>query len=422
MRDAAAQAARPTASRTSSRWSRSTAPARWRTSRATSPASTAREQPDYLHPTLEPILKETYGVIIYQEQVMQIAQVLAGYSARRRRPAAPRHGQEDQGGDGRAARHVRRGRRRARRRRRRRPSTIFDQVAKFAGYGFNKSHAAAYALVAYQTAYLKANYPVEFLAALDDARPVGNTDKLNVFRQELDRLGIKLLPPDINRSQPKFSVEFPQGAERGAIRYALAAVKGVGVAAMEARGRRARARRAVQGPVRLRAAHRHEAGQQAPAREPGQGRRLRLRSSPTGPAPLPRSRRCCVSPPRPPTSAPATRATCSAAVPAPRLTLPNIPDWPLHEKLQNEFEAIGFYLSAHPLDAYAKALKRLGAIRSSELPGRLAAGPSRITGSWWPPIRRRRNAIPSARPASPVPRGSARRAPSSRPQATMPGS
>ena len=112
-----------------------------------------QEQPDYLHPTLEPILKETYGVMIYQEQVMQIAQVLAGYSLGERRPAAPRHGQEDQVGDGRAADSssstgaVGAGRR---------PSAsaeqIFDLVDKFAGYGFNKSHAAAYALVAYQTA------------------------------------------------------------------------------------------------------------------------------------------------------------------------------------------------------------------------------------------------------------------------------
>ena len=102
-------------------------------------------------------------------------------------------------------------------------------MAKFAGYGFNKSHAAAYALVAYQTAYLKANYPVEFLAALMTL-DLGNTDKLNVFRGECDRLGIKLLPPDINRSAvTSRSRATPQGM---AIRYALAAVKGVGAQAM----------------------------------------------------------------------------------------------------------------------------------------------------------------------------------------------
>src|SRR5205807_4697581 len=113
---------------------------------------------------------------------------------------------------------------------------IFDQMAKFGGYGFNKSHAAAYAVVAYQTAYLKANYPVEFLAALMTL-DLGNTDKLNVFRLELARLGIRLLPPDINRSEVTFAVEPEspapaggggQGGGKPAIRYALAAVKGVG--------------------------------------------------------------------------------------------------------------------------------------------------------------------------------------------------
>src|SRR5690606_17311806 len=108
---------------------------------------------------------------------------------------------------------------------------VFDQVAKFAGYGFNKSHAAAYALVAYQTAYLKANYPVEFFAA-SMSLDLSNTDKLNTFRQELDRLRIRLLPPDVNRSQVEFSVE-PDRGGKGAVRYALAGLKGVGIPAMQ---------------------------------------------------------------------------------------------------------------------------------------------------------------------------------------------
>ena len=107
---------------------------------------------------------------------------------------------------------------------------IFDQIDKFAGYGFNKSHAAAYALVAYQTAYLKANYPVEFFAAAMNFE-LGDTDKLNVFRQELVRNRIALLPPDINRSYPVFAVEDVDG--KASIRYALAAIKGVGMAAMQ---------------------------------------------------------------------------------------------------------------------------------------------------------------------------------------------
>ena len=188
------------------------------------------EQPDYLHPLLEPILKETFGIMIYQEQVMQIAQVLAGYSlgaadllrrAMGKKIQSEMDAQRQQFVAGAVERGV--GRPRA--------ELIFDQMAKFAGYGFNKSHAAAYALVAYQTAYLKANHPVEFMAA-SMTLDLGNTDKLAHFRPELDRLGIKLLPPDINRSEVTFAVEADPKTGSPAIRYALAAVKGVGAQAM----------------------------------------------------------------------------------------------------------------------------------------------------------------------------------------------
>jgi DNA polymerase III alpha subunit len=163
------------------------------------------EKPDYLHPKIEGILKETHGIMIYQEQVMQIAQVLAGYTlggadllrrAMGKKIQSEMDAQRKSFVDGAVARGVVPGK----------AEQIFDQMAKFAGYGFNKSHAAAYGLVAYQTAYLKANYPVEFLAA-SMTLDLGNTDKLNHFRQELSRLGIALLPPDINRSDVAFSVE-----------------------------------------------------------------------------------------------------------------------------------------------------------------------------------------------------------------------
>src|SRR5271169_4816627 len=163
------------------------------------------EAPDYLHPTLEPILNATYGVMTYQEQVMQIAQVLAGYTlggadllrrAMGKKIQSEMDAQRQQFVEGATARGVERGR----------AELIFDQMAKFAGYGFNKSHAAAYALVAYQTAYLKANHPVEFMAA-SMTLDMGNTDKLNQFRAELGRLGVALLPPDINHSEVDFAVE-----------------------------------------------------------------------------------------------------------------------------------------------------------------------------------------------------------------------
>jgi DNA polymerase-3 subunit alpha len=191
-----------------------------------------KEQPDYLHPDLEEILKETFGVMIYQEQVMQIAQVLSGFSlgsadllrrAMGKKIKSEMEAQRNAFIDGAVARGVDRNQ----------AGQIFDQVDKFAGYGFNKSHAAAYALVAYQTAWLKANYPVEFLAA-SMTLDLGNTDKLNTFRQELGNLGIPLLPPDINDSDVVFGVRAPENEnELGAIRYALAAIKNVGAQAME---------------------------------------------------------------------------------------------------------------------------------------------------------------------------------------------
>src|SRR5208283_5269250 len=183
------------------------------------------EDADYIHPKIEPVLKETFGVIIYQEQVMQIAQILSGYSlgeadmlrrAMGKKIKAEMDAQRARFVDG----AVERGLEKAM------ADEIFDLLAKFADYGFNKSHAAAYALVAYQTAWCKANYPVEFLAAsmtLDKS----NTDKLAEFRNEAQRLGIRVDPPSINFSGVDFDVH--QDAEGVlSIRYALSAVKGVG--------------------------------------------------------------------------------------------------------------------------------------------------------------------------------------------------
>src|SRR6202043_4162508 len=183
------------------------------------------EAADYPHPAIEGILRETHGIMIYQEQVIRIAQGLAGCSlcsadllrrAIGKKIPAEMEAQrqlfiEGAGGRGVDARLA---------------DQIFDQMAKFAGYGFNKSHAAAYALLAYQTAYLKANYPVEFLAA-SMTLDMGNTDKLAEFRAEAVRLGIKVEPPSINRSDVEFEVE------GNTIYYALAALRGVGRQAVQ---------------------------------------------------------------------------------------------------------------------------------------------------------------------------------------------
>lgn len=187
------------------------------------------EKVNYGHPILEEILKETFGVMVYQEQVMQIAQVLSGYSlgeadllrrAMGKKIKSEMDAQADLFIKGAVSKGVNASVAKG----------IFDQAAKFAGYGFNKCHSAPYALIAYQTAYLKANYPVEFMAA-SMTYDLNNTDKITVFKEDLHRMGISVLTPDVNASYPEFSVEDFEGSL--AVRYALSAIKGVGVVAMK---------------------------------------------------------------------------------------------------------------------------------------------------------------------------------------------
>ncbi len=193
------------------------------------PTYNARKQgdevPDYYHEKIEGVLKETYGVIIYQEQVMQIAQILSGYSlgeadllrrAMGKKIASEMEAQRVRFVDGAVERGLKNGE----------ANVIFDLLAKFANYGFNKSHAAAYALVSYQTAYLRCNYPVEFLAGsmqLD----LGNTEKLSIFYQDAEAQEITVVPPSVQTSGVGFEVS------EGKIYYALAAIKGVGEGAVQ---------------------------------------------------------------------------------------------------------------------------------------------------------------------------------------------
>jgi DNA polymerase III subunit alpha len=346
------------------------------------------EEPDYLYPTLEGILKETFGIMIYQEQVIQIAQTLSGYSlggadllrrAMGKKIKAEMDAQRKTFIDGAIARGVPPAK----------AAQIFDLVDKFAGYGFNKSHAAAYALVAYQTAWLKANFPVEFFAA-SMTLDLGNTDKLNVFKQELDRLKIKLLPPDINRSRATFTVEDAgdsplfardgNGAAAffgGAIRYALAAVKGVGQGAMDAlvmvREEGGPFRDLFDFTARLDAQLLNK-------------RQLENLTAAGGFDSLNPNRHQTFAAIetilRHAQSAASERDSQQVSLfgdlePAGgrRFALPVVPDWPALDKLAKEFEAIGFYLSAHPLDAYGASLKRLGVIRYGDIPAWLATRP-----------------------------------------------
>ena len=184
-----------------------------------------RKEVKYLHPLLEEASKETYGILIYQEQVQRAANLLAGYSLGeadllRRAMGKKIKAEMDKQRERFISGAVERGVEKAR------AAHIFELVAKFAGYGFNKSHAAAYALLAYQTAYLKANYPVAFLAA-SMTLDMGNTDKLGVFVQEARRMGVGLEPPSVNASGVEFA---PEGRR---VRYSLAALKNIGRAAVE---------------------------------------------------------------------------------------------------------------------------------------------------------------------------------------------
>ena len=188
------------------------------------------ENIEYPHPLLEPVLNETYGIFVYQEQVMQAAQILAGYSlgeadllrrAMGKKIQAEMDAQRERFVTGCAAHAIAPNR----------ANELFDLIDKFAGYGFNKSHAAAYAVLAYQTAWLKTHHPEEFFAA-SMCFDMHQTDKLATFMDDMRRLDVICLQPDINRSEAEFTVETNAHGEH-AVRYALGGIKNVGERAME---------------------------------------------------------------------------------------------------------------------------------------------------------------------------------------------
>ncbi|HEX3398849.1 MAG TPA: DNA polymerase III subunit alpha, partial [Acetobacteraceae bacterium] len=333
------------------------------------------EEPEYLHPMLEPILKETFGVIIYQEQVMQIAQVMSGYSlgdadllrrAMGKKIRAEMEAQRETFVAGATARGIAKAK----------ATEVFELMAKFADYGFNKSHAAAYALVAYQTAWMKANHAEVFIAACMSLA-LGNTDRLASLREEASRSGIRILPPDINHSGADFSVERTQ--EGGlAIRYALAAVKKVGFAAMqalvEARGDQTfvdlvdfSARVDPRQLNRMQLENLVRAG----AFDALEGNRARLFA---GAEAILRRAQATAEEKESGQIAlfGATQGTRET------LRLPDMPDWPPIERLGFEAEAIGFHLTAHPLDVYAKALRRLGTTACALVESVAQAGVTRV--------------------------------------------
>lgn len=321
-----------------------------------------KEEADYLHPKLQPMLEETYGIMIYQEQVMQAAQILAGYSlgnADLLRRAMGKKIKEEM--DKERGKFVE-GSARVSQVPQEQAEAIFEQIEKFAGYGFNKSHAAAYALVAYQTAWLKANYPVEFMAA-SMTLDYGNTDKLAIFKQECDRMGIEILTPDINKSDAMFTVE------EGKIRYALAALKGVGEGAMQ----RIVEVRNEKGPyasladfinrLDAKSMNRRQFEQlvSAGAFDSLHKNRAQLHGA---------------------TEMLLRHAQSQAAerevgqvslfggaddVASDLPPLPSVMEWDPLERLGFEFTAVGFYLSAHPLDGRREQLARMNIIPVAEV-------------------------------------------------------
>ncbi|WP_159995674.1 DNA polymerase III subunit alpha [Roseomonas sp. 18066] len=339
------------------------------------PAYCARkhgEKWEPVHPAMKHLVDETYGILVYQEQVMQISQDVAGYSlggadllrrAMGKKIRSEMEAQRKTFVDGAVKNGVPQGK----------AGEIFDMMEKFAEYGFNKSHAAAYALVAYHTAYLKANHAVAFLAA-SMTLDLDKTDKLAGHMQEASRLGIKVLSPDVNRSAAEFKVE-ELGEGKQAIRFALAAVKRVGMQAMKDLV----AARDATGPF-------VSVAEFAGRVDPKQLNKMQLenlaragafdslepnRAKMTLSAELVLRRAQSAAEAR--TSSQFGLFGGGDAKPEP-LRMPAVADWPELERLTQEAEAVGFHLSAHPLDTYREVLKKLRVTPIAQMQARAEAG------------------------------------------------
>ncbi|QRY69577.1 DNA polymerase III subunit alpha [Ensifer sp. PDNC004] len=332
------------------------------------------EEVESIHPKIDHLLKETQGVIVYQEQVMQIAQVLSGYSLgeadllRRAMGKKIKEEMDKQRArfvDGAVKNEVSKPQ----------ADLIFDLLAKFANYGFNKSHAAAYAIVSYQTAYMKAHYPVEFLAA-SMTLDMSNTEKVNDFRQDAKRLGIEVIAPSVQTSFRHFQT----GESR--IYYSLAAIKGVGESAVEhiveVRGDKAFAsledfclridpkllnRRVFESLIAAGAfdCFGYDRAELVGGLDRILGFAQRAQENKT--------------------SGQSDMFGAGAATGPERIALPTYTPWLASEKLHREFQVLGFYLSAHPLDTYNALLAKMrvqtfgdfaGSVKKGATAGRLA--------------------------------------------------
>jgi DNA polymerase-3 subunit alpha len=319
---------------------------------------------DYLYDTLQPILQETYGVMIYQEQVMQIAQTLSSYSlgeadllrrAMGKKIKAEMAAQKARFVDGAMENGVPKNK----------AAEIFDQVDSFAGYGFNKSHAAAYALIAYQTAWLKANHPVAFYAAsmsLDFER----TEKLNIFKQDAAKHDITVRIPDVNRSEAWFAID---GDE---VFYALSAIRNVGSQAMQSLvdERKANgpfkdvfdfARRTAGIGLNRRLLEHLIAAGALDSLEPDRAKLMGGIDILLGEASITQAER----------ETQQENLFGEADVSESTTLPPPLVPWSTMDRLSHEFRAIGFFLSGHPLDDYKSLLQRARVASFDELESRV---------------------------------------------------
>ena len=328
---------------------------------------------EYEHPLLEPVARETYGILIYQEQVMQAAQVLAGFTlgaadilrrAMGKKKVEEMQKQREKFVKGCAEKNKIPAAK---------ANQIFDLLEKFAGYGFNKSHAAAYAIVAYQTAYLKANYPVEFFCAMM-TNDMADTEKLSKYIDEARAFGIEVLQPDVNESGVYFEPakrDKPQADAKSGIRFGLAAVKNVGEATVqsilkehEENGKfkslsdmcervetRALNRKVLEALIKCGAcdcfgqtrATMFSQIDHALARAAGiQSDKQKGQSSLFGSL----------------EEKPAEKTNAE----------PNLPEWPQHELLAYEKELLGFYVTGHPLTPFVPILKKYALANTAQLP------------------------------------------------------
>ena len=333
---------------------------------------------EYPDPRVEPVLRETYGIMVYQEQVMQMAQIVGGYTlggadllrrAMGKKNVAEMAKQRAVFRDGAANNGLSAAQ----------ADAIFDLMEKFAGYGFNKSHAAAYALIAYQTAWLKVHYPAEFMAAVLSS-DMDNTDKVVTFLGEARALGLTVLPPDVNASQYMFEALDPDPNSHKkrsrAIRYGLGAVKGVGRGAVEslvaARSGGGAFRDLGDFCARVDAQKINKRALEALIMSGSMDALAKNRASLM--AQLPAAMRAAEQTARDAQAGQNDMFGAASPV-ARRIELVEVEDWPVEQQLGGERETLGHYLSGHPTDAWRDLIARIATCPIGELDKHYKAPP-----------------------------------------------